>query len=82
MSQKKPVKDKTWDNPLSWDIRRSEKEAGKERKKRKRTKHQMALTDVASSPAREAGAKPGVTSSPHFGDEHFIPSCLGSARNY
>lgn len=54
------------------------KQEKKERKNQKRTKHQMTLTDVASSPARETG----VTSSLHFGDEHFIPSCLGSVKNF
>lgn len=41
----------------------------------------MTLTDAASS-AKESRAKPGVTSSLHFGDEHFIPCCLGSAINF
>lgn len=57
------------------------KKQEKKKKGKKRKKHQITLT-VDSSPAREAGAKPGATSSFHFGDEHFIPSCLGSARNF
>lgn len=54
-----------------------------EKKEKKRKKiHRITLTDVSSSSVREAGAKPGVKSSLHFGGEHFIPSCFGSAKNF
>ena len=40
------------------------------------------FTKIVSSPASEAGVKPGVTPSLHFGDEHFILSCVGSDRDF
>ena len=39
------------------------------------------FTKRASSPASEAGVKPGVTPSLHCGDEHFILRRVGSAKD-
>ena len=37
---------------------------------------------MASSPVREAGLKPGVAPSLDFGNEHFIRSCFGSTKAF